>query len=99
MTELIQFEGDRMLVSGPLTLETARQASLAEIPAELNVTTVDLVGVTAVDSSALGVLMQWSRRHAGKLEFVNIPQNLRSLAELYDVSAMLSLAVAENHTH
>lgn len=88
-----------MLVSGPLTLETAREASLAAIPAELNVATVDLAGVTAVDSSALGVLMQWSRRHAGKLEFINIPQNLRSLADLYDVAAMLSIATPDNSTH
>ncbi len=96
---MIQFEGERMLLSGPLTLETAREASLAEIPAGLNVTTVDLAGVTAVDSSALGVLMQWSRRYAGKLKFVNIPQNLRSLADLYDVSAMLAMSSEENLTH
>ncbi|MDD2700851.1 MAG: STAS domain-containing protein [Sideroxydans sp.] len=96
---MIKFEGNRMLVSGPLTLETAREASLAEFPAGLDVSIVDLADVTAVDSSALGVLMQWSRLHAGKLEFINIPQNLRSLAELYDVSAMLAMATAEPSTH
>ena len=88
-----------MLVSGPLTLETAREASLVVIPAKLDVLTVDLAGVTAVDSSALGVLMQWSRQHAGKLEFINIPDSLHSLADLYDVSAMLSIAAAKNSTH
>lgn len=99
MTELIRFEGDRMLVSGPLTLETARAASLTEIPAGMKVTTIDLAGVTAVDSFALGVLMQWVRQHQGKLEFANIPQSLRSLADLYDVSAMLSIAATENPSH
>ena len=88
-----------MLVSGPLTLETAREASLTEIPADLDVSTIDLAGVTAVDSFALGVLMQWARQHKGKLEFTNIPQSLRSLADLYDVSAMLSIAVPENSSH
>ncbi len=88
-----------MLVSGPLTLETAREASLTEISAEHNVSIIDLAGVTSVDSSALGVLMQWSRQHAGKLEFTNIPESLRSLADLYDVSAMLAIAAPENSTH
>lgn len=87
-----------MLVSGPLTLETARAASLTEIPAELHVSTIDLDGVTEVDSFALGVLMQWVRQQKGKLEFTNIPQNLRSLADLYDVSAMLSIAAPEKST-
>lgn len=85
-----------MLVSGPLTLETAREASLADVPAGTETLVVDLSGVTAVDSSALGVLMHWSRQYAGALEFTNIPASLRSLADLYDVSAMLAIAATEN---
>lgn len=96
---MIQFEGDRMLVSGPLTLETAREASLTEITAEHNVSVIDLAGVTAVDSAALGVLVHWARQRAGKLEFTNIPQSLRSLADLYDVAAMLAIAAPDNSTH
>lgn len=96
---MIQFEGDRMLVSGPLTLETARAASLTEVSAGRNVSVIDLAGVTAVDSAALGVLMHWSRQHGGKLEFTNIPENLRSLADLYDVATMLSIATPDNSTH
>jgi phospholipid transport system transporter-binding protein len=87
-----------MLVSGPLTLETAREVSRTEIPVEQNVSTIDLAGVTAVDSSALGVLMHWSRLHAGKFEFINIPDSLRSLADLYDVSDILSIAASNNST-
>jgi phospholipid transport system transporter-binding protein len=88
-----------MLVSGPLTLETAREASRAEIPAGGNVSIVDLSGVTTVDSSALGVLMHWSRQHAGELEFINVPVNLRSLADLYDVSGLLSITASNNASH
>jgi len=88
-----------MLVTGPLTLETARAASLTEITAERNVSVVDLAGVTAVDSAALGVLMHWSRQHAGTLSFINMPGSLRSLADLYDVAAMLSIAAPDNSTH
>lgn len=88
-----------MLVSGPLTLETAREASFTEMPAEHKVSVVDLSGVTAVDSSALGVLMHWSRQSAGTLVFANIPASLRSLADLYDVSGMLAIAETANSTH
>jgi len=88
-----------MLVSGPLTLETAREASLTKMPAATEVLVVDLAGVTTVDSSALGVLMHWLRQYAGPLEFTNIPESLRSLADLYDVSAMLAIAASDNPTH
>lgn len=96
---MIQFEGDRMLVSGPLTLETARAVSLTGIPSGRNVSVVDLSGVTAVDSAALGVLMHWLRQHGGHLDFINIPQSLRSLADLYDVATMLSITPSDNSTH
>lgn len=84
-----------MRVSGPLTLETARAAAQTVICPECRVSVVDLSGVTAVDSSALSVLMQWSRQartHAWPLAFINIPENLRSLADLYDVAGMLSIS-------
>jgi len=88
-----------MQVSGSLTLETARETALAEMPAGDAALVVDLAGVTAVDSSALGVLMHWSRQYAGKLEFINIPESLRSLADLYDISAILSIAATETSTN
>ncbi len=88
-----------MLVNGPLTLETARQAMLDDVPVGHGVSVIDLAGVTAVDSSALGVLMHWSRQYAGKVTFINVPTSLRSLADLYDVSAMLALADLTNPSH
>lgn len=92
---MIQLDGDRMRVSGPLTLETARAAARTVICPECKVSVVDLGAVTTVDSSALSVLMQWSRQaraHAWPLTFTNVPQNLRSLADLYDVAEMLSIS-------
>lgn len=84
-----------MRVSGPLTLETARAAAQTVISPECRVSVIDLGGVAAVDSSALSVLMQWSRQartHGWTLTFSNIPENLRSLADLYDVAEMLSIS-------
>jgi len=54
--------------------------------------TIDLSKLTAVDSSAVAVLLAWQRAadEQGKvLRFDGMPANLQSLAELYGVGAML----------
>ena len=56
--------------------------------------TVDLAQVEAVDSSAVSVLLQWSRlatENDVQLSFINLPPNLRSLADLYDVADVLAI--------
>ena len=55
--------------------------------------TVDLSGVTEVDSAAVSLLLEWrraARRRNRTIQFVNIPGNLKSLAELYGVSELLA---------
>ncbi|KPK16818.1 MAG: anti-anti-sigma factor [Betaproteobacteria bacterium SG8_41] len=57
--------------------------------------TVDLNGVTEVDSSAVSLLLEWRReagRHGRRIKFVNLPANLTSLAKLYGVTEMLNPA-------
>jgi phospholipid transport system transporter-binding protein len=57
-------------------------------------TTFDLSGVTEIDSSGLAVLFGWQRaaQASGKaITIINPPHNLRSLADVYDVSGLLSL--------
>jgi phospholipid transport system transporter-binding protein len=54
---------------------------------------VDLSGVTEVDSSAVSLLLEWrrtARAAARRVEFVNIPPNLQSLADLYGVADLLA---------
>ena len=58
-------------------------------------TTFDLSGVTEIDSSGLAVLFGWQRaaQVQGKgITILNPPHNLRSLADVYDVSDLLSLS-------
>ena len=60
--------------------------------------TVDLAGVTEVDSAALSLLLEWRRRAAAAnraIDYVNLPANLRSLAELYGVTGLLGEAGGE----
>ena len=54
--------------------------------------TIDLAGITEVDSTAVSLLLEWRRQAtaAGRsIRYVNLPANLKSLAELYGVSELL----------
>jgi len=54
--------------------------------------TVDLSGVTEVDSAAVSLLLEWRRqalRAKRTIRFTNIPANLKSLATVYGVSELL----------
>lgn len=57
--------------------------------------TVDLAGVTEVDSTAVSLLLEWRRealRNGRRIEFRNLPGNLTSLAKLYGVIELLNPA-------
>lgn len=89
----IACEGGRCTVQGPITLGnvTAVLAESAKLFASPEVV-VDLGGVTEVDSAALSLLLEW-RREAAKakrrVDYTNVPANLKSLAELYGVSHLI----------
>ncbi|MCO5097736.1 MAG: STAS domain-containing protein [Rhodocyclaceae bacterium] len=93
---MIRDTGDRLEVSGPLTLGVAREmleagSALISRP-EI---TFDLSQVKEVDSSGLTVVFGWVRaaKKQGKVAHIsNPPQNLLSLAELYGVTELLPLA-------
>lgn len=90
---MISCEGNRCLVEGPITLDNvvalldeAREKFTA---AEL---VVDLGRVTDVDSAAVSLLLEWRRQAqaAGRtIRYVNLPANLKSLADLYGVTEFL----------
>lgn len=55
--------------------------------------TVDLTAVTEVDSSAVSLLLEWQReaqRSGRAIRFINLPGNLKSLAQLYGVTELIS---------
>ena len=90
---MIKCEGGRCRLDGPVTMgnvtgllaESTHLFSAADV-------VVDLSGVTDVDSSAVSLLLEWRRTAQSasrRVEFVNIPSNLRSLADLYGVADLL----------
>jgi len=87
---MISCEGERCRVQGPITMGNvaavlAESSRLFTSPAVV----VDLAGVTDVDSAAVSLLLEW-RREAAKanrrIDYTNVPANLKSLAELYGVA-------------
>jgi phospholipid transport system transporter-binding protein len=90
---MIRITGDRVEVSGPMTLSGAA-ALLAEGEAAIasNAAAFDLAAVTEMDSSCLAVVFGWMRaaKAGGKtLRLLNPPQNLLSLAAVYGVADLL----------
>ncbi|MEK6594315.1 MAG: STAS domain-containing protein [Pseudomonadota bacterium] len=90
---MIACDGGRCALQGALTMvnvtalrdEGVRLFTAPEV-------TVDLAAVTEVDSTALSLLFEWRRaaHSAGRrIAFVNLPDNLRSLAALYGVTELL----------
>lgn len=56
-------------------------------------TVVDLSGVTEVDSTALSLLFEWRRAALAanrSIRYVNLPENLSSLARLYGVTELVA---------
>ena len=95
---MIRRDGERLLVSGPLTLAEVA-AALGEGNAAIGAgaRSVDLGGVGELDSSALALLLAWQReakRHGGNLAFTNLPQGLTTIARLYGVADLLPAAPA-----
>ena len=90
---MIRREGARLVVSGAVTLGNA--ATLLEEGrrhiAE-GVQTVDLAEVNEMDSALLAVLLAWlrdARSRGKKLSFVNLPESLRTIAQLYGVDRLI----------
>jgi phospholipid transport system transporter-binding protein len=90
---VIRREGARIVVSGAVTLGNAAvlleegRRHIAE-----GVQTVDLAEVNEMDSALLAVLLAWlrdARSRDKKLSFVNLPESLRTIAQLYGVDRLL----------
>jgi phospholipid transport system transporter-binding protein len=91
---MIACDGARCTVKGAVNLENAVAllASGNELFTAPQVT-LDLAAVTEVDSSALSLLLEWRReaiRNGRTIRYLNLPANLRSLAELYGVAELIS---------
>lgn len=92
---MIQREGNSLRVSGRLTMDSIGTLFGEAMQAlDGKNWTIDLAGVEEADSAAVSLLLAWLRnaqQHAAMLTFVNVPDNVRSLADLYGVADALPL--------
>ena len=90
---MIVREGARMVLSGPVTL--ANVAAVLEEGrrhVEEGVESIDLQGVTEMDSALLALLLAWQREAKSRdrsLTLANPPQALSTIARLYGVDTLL----------
>jgi phospholipid transport system transporter-binding protein len=90
---VIAREGDRLVLSGRLTMSTVPalyEKGLQHLASQDLL--VDFAKVEAVDSSAVSMLLGWSRAALAQkrsLRVENLPADLTSLADLYGVAEML----------
>ena len=93
VTTAFQVEGERWMLAGPLTMDSAATMLAASAEAALPATgVIDLERIEAVDSASVALLLAWKRRAAveGKpLAFAHLPPSLASLAQLYGVEELL----------
>lgn len=90
----IQQTGDRWSVRGDVIIGSVNALLEASQQFVLKIgTIVDFKDVGNVDTSAIGLILEWKRRAKREnctLELVNMPENLKSLAALYGVSDIVN---------
>lgn len=91
---MIECNNGRCTLKGAVNLENA--LALREEGLRLfteSETTLDLSAVTEVDSAAVSLLFEWRRAALAanrSIRYVNLPDNLTSLAKLYGVTEIVS---------
>jgi phospholipid transport system transporter-binding protein len=91
---MISVEGERCTLEGPITFDNVvavLEEGARALPAAPRIV-IDLARVTDVDSAAVSLLLEWRRtveRSGRAIAFVNLPENLQSLARLYGVTELL----------
>ena len=94
---MIREEGDRLYVSGPVTLGTAKQlleAAADRLGGSRKVT--DFSEAEEIDSSAVSLMLEWSRKaraSGGEVRFANLGDAITSLTDLYGVEDLIAIDV------
>lgn len=92
---MISREGEVFRVSGPVTIDNVRGVIEEGLQAfDRDDLVVDLGGLGTVDSSALSMMLEWMRaaaRSGRRVRYLNLPENLKSLAGVYGVLDELPL--------
>lgn len=84
---------NRWEISGNVLMTTANELLEQSQAFTIKNTKIDFTNVTDVDTSAVSLILEWKRRAAKEnqsLTFINLPANLTSLIQLYDVAELVN---------
>ncbi|HXZ97585.1 MAG TPA: STAS domain-containing protein [Burkholderiales bacterium] len=93
---MIVRDGNRLRVQGSVTMSNVKsllEAGLQQFNPELK--EIDFSGLQEVDSSAISMVLEWlrvSKKRDLKLNILNMPDNMRSLASLYGVLELIPIS-------
>ena len=98
MNEAPAIRDEVLKLDGALSFETisavlAQSAEYAARPDLPDRLTIDFSAITAVDSAAVALLLEWRRMAVARgksLVFENLPPNLLALAKLYGVAELIA---------
>ncbi|HCU05261.1 MAG: hypothetical protein A2X77_00335 [Gammaproteobacteria bacterium GWE2_42_36] len=89
-------DNNRLIIQGELTFSTTpllfKEGRTWMRQATSDVLTIDLDAVTQTDSAALALLIEWiraARQENKQITFLNIPQQLKKLAETSHTEGLL----------
>ena len=92
----ITLQDNQWHVSGEILVDNANAVLIESKSLEMaNELQVDFSAVTAIDTAALSLLMEWQRRAIAsnkKIVFTHLPESLHSLATLYGVADFIPLS-------
>lgn len=92
--DVIRREGGELSVEGSITIDNVVSVVANGVALfDGEDVTIDLGRVTEADSAAVSLLLEWRREAARRrlqIRFLNTPQNLQSLMQLYGVSELMS---------
>lgn len=90
VSKTVRRNGDKISVEGSITIDNVVAMTQHGITLfEENSMVIDLASVAEVDSSIVSMLLEWLReakRRKIQMRFINIPESVKSLMQLYGVS-------------
>ncbi len=103
MAEVVLHKNGQLSVEGSITIDNV--VTVAERGVALfnsGDLVIDMARVAEVDSTAVSMLLEWRReanRRNCQLSFINIPQKLQSLVQLYGVAELMRLSIIRTGRH
>ena len=97
LASIVFRDADKIIVQGRVTIDNVVKLTQDGIALfDDHPLTIDLDKVTEVDSTIISMLLEWlraTRKNTYSLQFINMPESLNSLIQLYDVVELFPVSI------